>query len=410
MKTPKKLKTPGARPTGRSAELRLPRDWPENGAALHWIGATAARGARLRIWTPPTETLLTTVRLPTQSRAKIIQALPYALEDQLIEEPEQLHYAYVREPGGELAVAVTARARLKAWTDALTAAGVRPTAAAPANLALPLATGAWTAAFVNDELWVRTGLNTGFACLADASAPPSMLLTTLAEARAGARPPANLTVYRPPAAFDAGAWTAALGLPVASNPADFWSYAHPLPQLNLLQSEFASTGEWRALARPLLPAIIMLGLWFLGLFTFSIAEWINLRSAHARQVAEMHDIYTKHFPETKTVIEPYAQMQRELESLQARGGGPGDLLPLLTRIAGPLRSSTQIKLRGIKYSERSLMLDITFPDYRALESVKASLMAARVEVEVLAANSRGTDVEGRLRVRPAGVPARNKAS
>src|SRR6266699_6710477 len=107
-------------------ELWLPRDWPRDDADLRWrrvVSTGAVRQGSQRgleglapaeeiiVWTPAAETLLLRASLPTRSAAKIVQALPYALEEQLIEPPERLHFAYTHEADGSLAVAVTSRAR-----------------------------------------------------------------------------------------------------------------------------------------------------------------------------------------------------------------------------------------------------------------------------------------------------------
>jgi len=159
-----KLRRAGLR-RGNTLELLLPRGWPESHGIIHWrlrgdagvaphgqvteLNQIPGVGAMTRVhaWTPPSETLLTRVTLPTRSRAKIQQALPYALEDQLLDDPEKLHFAYLRESDGALAVAVTHRARLNAWIDAFKLAGLRPASLCPANLSLPLYPAAWTVAF-----------------------------------------------------------------------------------------------------------------------------------------------------------------------------------------------------------------------------------------------------------------------
>jgi len=161
--------TPGKYPGAASATR-----WPESHGNIHWRlrgGAGVAPhgqvaelnqipgvGAMTRVhaWTPPSETLLTRVTLPTRSRAKIQQALPYALEDQLIGEPDQLHFAYRVLDDASLAVAITARTRLQAWISHLSDAGLRPVSLCPVELALPLIDGSWSAAFHEDEIWVRT--------------------------------------------------------------------------------------------------------------------------------------------------------------------------------------------------------------------------------------------------------------
>src|SRR5437879_12508747 len=113
---------------GDRLELWLPRNWPAEDSELRWrrIAADGAvrqgvqRGLEglapaeeIIVWTPAAETLFLRARLPTRSTAKIIQALPFALEEQLIDPPERLHVAFAHEADGELAVAVTRRERME---------------------------------------------------------------------------------------------------------------------------------------------------------------------------------------------------------------------------------------------------------------------------------------------------------
>lgn len=403
--------------SGRSAHLRLPRGWPEADASVRWWGhagstgdddaghaenlaqlPSALRAAPVHVWTPAGDTLLTHVKLPTRSRARILQALPYALEDQLLDEPEALHFAYVREADGELAVAVTQRARLNVWLEILKGAGVRPASLCPANLALPLYPRTWSTAFVDDELWVRSGEHAGFVTLATGDAPPPLLTAALKEAAMRSDAPQSLVVFAAPSGFDAESWSRVLQLPVMTETADFWRDARP-PALNLLQADFGHAAHLRQLARPLRPAIVMLALWLLITVVIDVAEWLRLRRVHGAYLAEMHEIYRQSFG--TAAHSPYEQMKRGIETLQTRGGGPADLLPLLTRIAPTLQAQQpRMKLHSIKYADRGVTLELALPNYQALDAVKNSLQAANLDVEVLAANGRGNEVDGRLRVQP----------
>lgn len=409
---------------GRGAELRLPRGWPEADASVYWwmhgedaAGRNEGRAdnlARLpaalqagpiHVWTPPGDTLLTRAQLPTRSRARILQALPYALEDQLLDEPENLHFAYVREPNGQLAVAVTQRARLDRWLDLLKSAGIRAASLSPGNLALPLYPDAWSVAVVDQEIWVRSGMHSGFVCAATLGAPP-LLATALKEAAAQGAAPQQLIFMAPPPALDLDEWAAALNVPLVAHAEDFWRLAQP-PALSLLQSDYGHAAHFRQITRPLRPAALMLGIWIVAVLALDIAEWARLRYEHNANVAEMRAIFQSSFPEVKTVLDPAVQMQRQLEALQSRGGGAGDLLPLLSRIAPTLQNQQgRVKLNSIKYNERSLTLDLALPDYQALDAMKNALQAANLDVEVLAANGRGNEVDGRLRVQAGGSRAK----
>lgn len=401
--------------------LRLPAGWPEAGGALAWWwrpvqGAIEhgtvetldalppqVRSGMVQVWTPARDTLLTSVTLPTRARARILQALPYALEEQLLGEPESLHFSYRPRDDGSLAVAVTARARLDAWMGALKAAGLHTAAVCPALFALPLSADDWALAADGDDAYVRTGALSGFACPLPWNAPPAVLAVALREAHEQGRAPRELTVWNPPADFDHDAWVTALGLPVTVRTESPWETA-PAAPFNLLQGELAPASELRQTLQPLRPAAIMLALAFGASVTLNLWEWWQLSSTQSRQRAEMMELFRQSFPEAKTVVDPVLQMERNLAALQANSGrlAVSDLLPLLARVVSAIQGIPQLKMRALQYSDATLTLDVSVVDFQLMELLKNALQGRGLRVEVVSANSRGTGVEARLRVKPGG--------
>src|SRR6266478_5882701 len=235
---------------GDRLELWLPPNWPAEDSELRWSrvapGGAVRQGSQrgleglapaedIIVWTPAAETLLLRARLPTRSSAKIAQALPYALEEQLIEPPESLHFAFAQETDGALAVAVTRRERMESWLAALAAAGLAPTRLAPVTLSLPLADRAWTLSFVDGEIVLRSGVRAGLGGPAEAR-PPAWLHAALAEARSESGAPERIVLVDAPADLDSAAWREGLGLPLESMPGDATVAAAPL---DLLQQHYA---------------------------------------------------------------------------------------------------------------------------------------------------------------------------
>lgn len=405
---------------GNVLELLLPHGWPEHPGAVRWRLRGAKPGiathgdvtelnqipglssyTRVHAWTPAAETLLTSATLPTRSRAKIQQALPYTLEEQLIGEPDKLHFAYREQEDGSLAVAVTARARTQAWVTKLKEAGLHPVSLCPALLALPLHPDAWTLAFLGDEAWVRTGIASGFACTAEEHTLLAMLRTALREVRNGTRPPKTLTVLQPPAGFDPNTWASELGLTIQPHKQDFWmTHQESAPAINILQGSFAPTAQMRQITQALRPAAIMLALWLIGSLGFNTWEWWQLKKTHDNLRQEMTALFKRTFPEAQVVVDPALQMQRLLGDLEGKGGKStgASLLPILGEIAPVMQSNTQIKLRAMQFSENKLTLEITLPDFQAMETIKTALGARGMQVEVLGANSTAAGIEGRLRL------------
>lgn len=398
--------------------IYLPRGWPERDQPLPWavrdtqgrvqhgiaanLGAVppALRATRLCVWTPGSETSLMSVMLPTRARAKILQALPYALEEQILGEPETMHFAYRVLGEGQLAVAVTAKERIDAWHAALQSADLRPAAAAPINLALPLTENTWSAAFIDEGLSVRTGGDSGFDCaLADRALPP-LLSTAIREARAKDRAPQGLRLFNAPADFDLGAWSTALEVPVEIVDGDLWRYVDTLPSLSLFQAGGGAGGaRLNPLARKLRPAAIMLAVWIVAGFVFDTFEWWQLSHAATAQRSEMTALFRRAFPEAKTVVDPALQMQRNLADLQARGGSanPGDFLPLLQQLTPLLQANGALQLQSLQY-DGNLTLEIHAPDFQALDGIKNALVGKGLQAEILTSNSKGSAVDGKLRI------------
>jgi len=403
-------------------ELLLPREWPEKNGVIHWRlrgGGSSLHGqvnelneipglsamTHVQVWTPPSETLLTRATLPTRSRAKIQQALPYALEEQLVGEPDQLHFAYRILEDNNIAVAVTAKDRLRAWVSRLADFGLKSSSICPATLALPHEVACWTLAFRENEIWVRTGIASGFACLRRANIPPSQLTTALQEARANQNAPSSLTVLQPPHGFVKNIWSTALNLPVQAQPRDFWTDVHDVvPAINLLQGSFAPSSQIRELAPALRPAGVMLAILLAGSLCFDLWEYWHLKRTNENLRQEMTGLFRKSFPDA-VIQNPALQMSRLLGEMQNKSGRTSstDLLPLLGNVASVIQATAQIKLRGMQYSDSRLTLDVTLPDFQAMESVKNAIIARGIQVEVVGANSTATGIEGRLRL---GQPAR----
>jgi len=332
-----------------------------------------------------------------------IAARARALEEQLTEPPERLHFAFAHEADGGLAVAVTSRERMEEWLAALSAAGLSPTQLAPVTLSLPLAQGAWTLAFTGGEIALRCGLRAGFGSPAEPR-PPAWLHALLAEARSESSAPERILAIDAPPELDLEAWREALGLPLeAMRRGEAVSPALPL---NLLQQRYAPRGRMSGLWRGYVPAAALLAAWLAVTLVFDAVEWAKLSSAARSADAEMRSLLTKSFPEVRTIIDPAEQMRRGLEELIARGGGaaPDDLLSLLAHAAPAIEREPRVRVQVIEYSEHSLLIRATAAEADA-ESLARALRAKSLEVELQRSGG-----DARLRVRAgARIPPRGKS-
>jgi general secretion pathway protein L len=390
-------------------ELWLPRDWPNADSELRWRrsgpGGRAAEGSQrgleglapaeeIVVWTPASETLLLRARLPTRSAAKIAQALPFALEEQLVDSPEKLHFAFTQEPDGALAVAVTRKERMEGWLAALAAAGLAPARLAPVTLSLPLLERAWTLAFSDGEMVLRCGLHAGFGGPRQ-SQPPGWLRTALAEARAESSAPERLLLLGAPGELDASAWRAALGLPL--EPLAPSEASVPAARLDLLQQRYAPRGRTAALGRAYLPAAALLAAWLVLTVVLDAVEWARVSYRARAAEEEMRALLVKSFPETRVILDPAEQMRRGLEDLGTRTGvaAAEDMLYLLARAAPALEREGRLRVQAIEYADKTLRIRMAATQADA-ESLARTLRARSLEVTADRAGG-----EARLQVRAA---------
>jgi len=420
-----RLQAPAPRANRERLDLILPHGWPESLEAIAWrwqhggrqeTGSVheldqlpaRARRAEVHVWTPAADTMFTTATLPTRSPRKIAQALPYALEDRLLGDPDSLHFAWRREGDSSLSVAVTGRARLKDWVERLARSGLKPASISPATLLIPWAQDYWSLAFVGGEILARTGAVGGFVCPAESDRPPALLVAAVLEAQRQPSAPEALVVFQPPKGFSAESWSKALGLPVRIESGTLWErLPDPRAPINLLQGQFEQSAAIGDALKPFLPAGIMLLIWFLSSLAFDATDWWRLKREHEALRKEMTSILLANFPDTKTVLDPALQMQRAVDQLLARSGRDDrEFIPMLGKVAKALRASPRVRLRGLRYADQSLTIELTWMTPSTPEAFKASIESAGLKGEVLSLTPRAGEVDGRIRLTNDAKPAR----
>ncbi len=122
-------RTPGDSATWLVADARGAPAGPPQSGPLNLAAARAA-GRRLCVLVPGADVLLAEPEVPVRAAAKLAQLIPYALEEQLADDIEELHFALGKRAAESTRapVAVVRRALLDEWLGALRAGGLTPEA------------------------------------------------------------------------------------------------------------------------------------------------------------------------------------------------------------------------------------------------------------------------------------------
>ena len=96
------------------------------------LAAAVWRSGRVVVLAPAAQILLAEPALPPGGGPKLVRAVPFALEEQLTEDVDQLSFAIGhRRSNGATPVAVVSRSVLQGWIADLSAAGLEPQAIYP---------------------------------------------------------------------------------------------------------------------------------------------------------------------------------------------------------------------------------------------------------------------------------------
>ncbi len=323
-------------------------------------------GARQILVAPSEAVTLHRLALPSRKRSTWARAVPFALEDYLVEDIETLHFALGGAvDGGYLPVAVVDRILLSAWLETCDQAGLTPAAVVPDSLLLPWQNDEWSVLLEARRALVRTGRWEGFATERDNLA----LLLAQALAEAGETKPRRLRVWGAPA-------TELAETEVELSPEDtpieplalFASGYQPATVLNLLQGGYSRQAHWGRWLRPWRAAAALVGMTLLVQIAGQVYDHWRLQREVTALRTEIERTFKDALPEATRIVNPKVQMETRLREL-APSGGSG-FLELLYQGAQPLAHFPNVTLRGLGYRDGQLDLALEGGDPAVLDRLR----------------------------------------
>jgi general secretion pathway protein L len=363
--------------------------------------ANAVDGRRAMLVVPGDDVLLAEASVPGGSAARAMQAVPYALEDQLADDVDQLHFALGSKDKNDIyPVAVVGRDTMDTVNEQCEAAGLRVSEIVPETLALPKFNGgdvgesAWTALIDKEQAVVRMNGYKGFAT--DTSMAGIMLSGAREDLPSDMN--ASMVVYRT---------SSASSLPALENieteTRDCVSrlslYASGLasaPRINLQQGEYNPKTKfnnnwkpwrWTAVLVAVLGAIFMGG---------KFVEYQQLKAQSDALDSQIAETFESALPGVK-MQRPVTQMKNRLQQLS--GGSTEGFINSLHHITAGLNDQPQTTVRSISFRNDRFELDINTDAIPTLDLLKADLLKrGGLTMTVQSANRESDGVRSRIRI------------
>jgi general secretion pathway protein L len=366
--------------------------------------AGEATGLRVVVLAPGKDCLLTQVDVPGRSRQKLLRAVPFALEEQLSDEVENLHFAVsAAMVGGAWPVAVISKAYMETLQAAITEAGLEVQQVIPEMLAIPY-TGSETSVLVeNDVALVRTGSIAGYAVDSDNL---GMLLALQKVDENEQLPALHLFVPQDNLQPDTADFIGETRVePYSGDPLTVFATGVDAQAINLLQGDYGRAGDWARVLQPwrataaLLLAAVLVSNVVMGV------DYLRLSGERDQLNAQIEETFKKALPDTRRIVNPRVQMQQQLDSLQRHAGAGGGFLSLLGQSAAVLKGMQGVEISGASFRAGRLDIDLTIANLQLLDQLKQALIQpGKLAVEIQTATT-GKDqrVQSRLRIEASGT-------
>jgi general secretion pathway protein L len=334
--------------------------------------ALLPKAAALDLVFDPSDVFVTAIEPPKLSEGKLRLALPNMLEDRLLAEVADCHFAFSLPRGGtgtttiaampKMPVAVVDRGLLTRALDVCVEAGYRVRAAYSEIYTMPAPAAGVLSVRMNGGRGVaRSATHDGFAfeLIDDGSVPPGL---ALAVRQLGVR---RIHIYgRDSAKLSALAEALNVQVDSVKQAADS---ASTDSAVNLLQGSFAQGGMFGGMmpsgarVTALRKGALKVPLAWAGVAILVAVGGMNgyywkLESESKAIRTQMETAFRSSFPETTAVVDPVLQTQRQLNELRARAGIPSanDFSVLNARTALLLSAAPLGAVAGLEYRDGSL--------------------------------------------------------
>jgi general secretion pathway protein L len=366
---------------------------------------------------PAGETSTLTCDLPAKG-ARLRAALPFALEEQVADEIENLHFAPgPRRAAGDLPVVVVAHDIISAWLARLQEAGIRPARLIPEDHGLAFVPNTLSMLVAENQVVFNNGADLAFVMQGVTPIDALMAAGILGEnglTDAATENPRHLLVYCEPTDEQrfSEEWSRLrqyldsvdinllpdgvlprLAVTVASGSG-----------VNLLQGRYGESTDVGALVRPWrYVAMLLVALGVLGIAGKGI-DYVRLTSEEAALKEQFTAEYRKIRPDdTREVMDPLGTVTSIRRSFGAPGSAPAVFLPLLQQLALAMQENKDADIQAISYRAGVVDVRLTAPDVATLDRIEKGISQSdRFSATIQSTDRVGDEVNSRIQIREVG--------
>ena len=375
------------------------------------------QGRPVIVLVPSTEVLTTAVDLPMRSGARLNTALPYALEEQVADDIDTMHFAAGdKRESGKRPVAAVSRELLDTWIAQLDEAGIQPWKIIPEDYGLARIPGTMSVLVDDDSVLFNDGADTEFVL--EGAKPSDALVAAghISDRKDDDAPPepkGHLVVYCDAADEERFShdWIALRHelhsvdinlLPDGALPRLAVTVASG-QGVNLLQGRYGPKADYGSWFRPWRNAAVLL----LGLVIIAFAgkgvDYYRLVKEEAALQAQFTQQFQQIRPgDAREVLDPVAAVNSIKRSLGAGTAQP-IFLDSLRELAAAMRANENASIEALSYRAGVIDIRITSSDVETVGEIQKLIGASGHFVASIQSTDRVADrINSRIQIREAG--------
>ena len=370
---------------------------------------------------PASSVLTTAVDIPIKAGARLRTALPFALEEQLADDVENLHFASgQRADNGLLTASVVAHSQMQEWVSVLEDAGIAAARMIPENHGLAKIPGTMSLLVAADQIMFNDGAESEFVMQGVKPSDALAVAGALDESEAGSdadsdsQARGHLLVYCEPdeeIRFEHD-WNA-LRHELASVDINLLPDG-VLPRLavtvaakrgvNLLQGPYAVKVEYGLMVRPWRYAAALLVAFFIVGFVAKGVDYIRLSAEQEALREQFTQEYRQMRPGDNSEITDPARYVDAIRRSSGATVSTDVFLPTLHQLSLALQQNESAEIEAISYRAGIVDVRLTAPDVATLDNIQRIVSTSgRFSASIQSTDQVGDKVSSRIQIRESGA-------
>jgi general secretion pathway protein L len=344
------------------------------------------------------------VNIPGHNKQRQAQAVPFALEEQLATDIDDMHFAVGKiNSNHEIPVVSINKSFLDATLEQFSEAEIFVDTLSADVLALPFTENSWSILVDEDGAIIKTDHSNGYYCDRDnLPAILSSLFNTSSK-------PDSIIYFHKDDDHHAADLIANIDTAISINTYD----SHPVEifsknisdaqQLNILQGDYAPKRKSNLAFKPWKSVAALFIAWlFVQLISANI-ESNQLEEKNQLLTSQIEKEFKRANPAARKFNNMRKRMERQLKQLKNGGSDSNPLfLQILSDAAPAFDKNKTVNIRGIVFRSQYVDMDLQADSLQSLEKVKALLNANKKLKVVMSTSVEKNKTRGRLRLEAQG--------